>query len=108
MDRHWLLTSTTYGTWLPGDRRCFVGGTRDMNGSRVLNNVSDTPYHKPIPPLYDFARTAMKGRGGVSDQGARVSASDSVSRDGGISPMAAARRCYHGKSLPPGGQCSSR
>ncbi len=23
--RHWLLTSTTYGTWLPGDSRGVVG-----------------------------------------------------------------------------------
>ncbi len=29
MFRHWLLTSTFYGTWLPGDRRGFVGRVRD-------------------------------------------------------------------------------
>jgi len=32
-DRHWLLTWTTYGTWLPGDARGFVSpiptGVRD-------------------------------------------------------------------------------
>src|SRR5947209_816005 len=25
MDRYWFLTWTTYGTWLPGDARGFVG-----------------------------------------------------------------------------------
>ncbi len=25
MDRYWFLTWTTYGPWLPGDRRGFVG-----------------------------------------------------------------------------------
>jgi len=61
MDRHWLLTSTTYGTWLPGDDRCFVGGTRDVHGNRILNNVHGTAYAPPIPPLHEFARKAMRG-----------------------------------------------
>ena len=30
MERHWLLTSTFYGTWLPGDERGFVGSVRDV------------------------------------------------------------------------------
>jgi hypothetical protein len=30
MDRYWLLTRTTYGTWLPGDVRGFVSRVRDL------------------------------------------------------------------------------
>jgi hypothetical protein len=32
MDRFWLLTWTTYGTWLPGDERGFVSEVRDDSG----------------------------------------------------------------------------
>jgi hypothetical protein len=56
MDRTWLLTSTTYGTWLPGDPRQFVGGTRAADGSKVLNNGPGAPYALAIPPLHDYAR----------------------------------------------------
>ena len=41
MDRYWLLTWTTYGTWLPGDRRGFVSNVLDGSGS------SD-PDHDPL------------------------------------------------------------
>jgi REP element-mobilizing transposase RayT len=61
MDRHWMLTSTTYGTWLPGDERCFVGGTRDVHHNRIPNNTPGTAYAQPIPPLHDWARRAMRG-----------------------------------------------
>ncbi len=33
MDRHWLVTSTTYGTWTPGDDSGFVSRVRDGDGS---------------------------------------------------------------------------
>jgi hypothetical protein len=29
MDRYWLLTSTTYDTWLPGDERGSVTRVKD-------------------------------------------------------------------------------
>ena len=29
IDRNWFLTWTTYGTWLPGDPRGFVGSLRN-------------------------------------------------------------------------------
>ena len=32
MDRHWFLTWTTYGSWLPGDPRGFVSQLRDDYG----------------------------------------------------------------------------
>ncbi len=44
MDRHWLLTWTTYGTWLPGDERGFVSEVNDGKGGRVIHNLPGTPY----------------------------------------------------------------
>src|SRR5262249_47365639 len=43
MDRFWLLTWTTYGTWLPGDRRGFVSDVRDGPGPEVRHNIPGTP-----------------------------------------------------------------
>lgn len=61
MDRCWLLTSTTYGTWLPGDRRGFVGRVRDGEGGRVIHNVPGTPYDADVPALRQFAQDALRG-----------------------------------------------
>jgi len=44
MDRYWLLTWTTYGTWLPGDPRGFVSNVREGPGPEVRHNVPQTPY----------------------------------------------------------------
>ncbi len=44
MDRFWLLTWTTYGTWLPGDERGFVSEVNDGQGGRVIHNLPGTPY----------------------------------------------------------------
>jgi REP element-mobilizing transposase RayT len=44
MDRHWLLTWTTYGTWLPGDARGFVSAVGDGPGPEVRHDVPGTPY----------------------------------------------------------------
>lgn len=44
MDRHWLLTWTTYGTWLPGDARGFVSNVVDGPGPEVRHNVPGIPY----------------------------------------------------------------
>jgi hypothetical protein len=53
MDRYWLLTWTTYGTWLPGDQRGSV--------ERSHNSVG-TPWMRPNPALERAARTAMTGK----------------------------------------------
>ncbi|MEX2173079.1 MAG: transposase [Pirellulaceae bacterium] len=44
MDRFWLLTWTTYGTWLPGDERGFVSEVNDGQGGRVIHNLPGTPH----------------------------------------------------------------
>jgi REP element-mobilizing transposase RayT len=61
MDRHWFLTWTTYGNWLPGDRRGFVGKLRDENGLPYIHNLPGTPCDADIPPLERAMRAAMKG-----------------------------------------------
>jgi REP element-mobilizing transposase RayT len=61
MDRYWLLTWTTYGTWLPGDRRGFVSELRDEAGEKVLHNRPGTPCDKDLPPLHTYAAAIMTG-----------------------------------------------
>jgi REP element-mobilizing transposase RayT len=61
MDRYWLLTWTTYGTWLPGDRRGFVSPVRDGPGPEVKHNEPGTPYDADLPGLKYAAATALKG-----------------------------------------------
>lgn len=64
----WLITSTTYGTWLPGDARGFVGRVWDARpddtlteAQRVTHDVVGTPYDRDIPGLKDASRVLMKG-----------------------------------------------
>ena len=57
----WLLTWTTYGTWLPGDRRGFVSSIRDQAGTRVRHNQPATEYASDLPGLSRYARSIMKG-----------------------------------------------
>ena len=61
MDRYWLLTWTTYGSWLPGDRRGFVGKLRDEIGQPIIHNEPGTPCDADIPPLERAMRAGMKG-----------------------------------------------
>src|SRR4051794_6975880 len=58
MDRYWLLTWTTYGTWLPGDRRGFVSEVREA-GEKALHNTPRTPCDRDIPPLEAHAAAIM-------------------------------------------------
>ena len=59
--RAWLLTWTTYGTWLPGDKRGSVTRVRETPGPRRLHNVPHTPYDRALPALEAAARSALKG-----------------------------------------------
>jgi REP element-mobilizing transposase RayT len=58
--RFWLLTSTTYGTWLPGDRRGFVSKITNVTGGRVIHNVPGTSYDADMPRLEAAAKSALK------------------------------------------------
>lgn len=48
-----LVTSTTYGNWLPGDERGFVNGSEE--------NVAGTPCRKDEPGLKRYAEEQLKG-----------------------------------------------
>ncbi|MGH7199139.1 MAG: transposase [Planctomycetaceae bacterium] len=59
-DRYWLLTWTTYGTWLPGDRRRFVSTVKDGPGPQVRHNKPGTAYDSNQPGLQRSAASLMK------------------------------------------------
>ena len=60
MTRRWLLTWTTYGTWLPGDARGFVAPIQDESGQRVIHNVYGAPYDADMPRLRAYAQRLQK------------------------------------------------
>jgi REP element-mobilizing transposase RayT len=55
----WLLTWTTYGTWLPGDERGFVSSVRTAHGDKAVHNQPDTPYDADHPNLMRHAQKLM-------------------------------------------------
>jgi REP element-mobilizing transposase RayT len=64
----WLITSTTYGTWLPGDARGFVGRVWETRPNdsptdalRSTHDDFDTPYDRDIPGLQAASQSLMKG-----------------------------------------------
>jgi REP element-mobilizing transposase RayT len=62
MDRFWFLSSTTYGTWLPGDERGSVTTVRDGPGPRKRHNVPGTPCDDEMPGLQASAKAALQGQ----------------------------------------------
>ena len=68
MDRYWLLTNTCYGTWLPGDRRGFVGRVWEhrpddpAHEPRVAHELPGTPYDEDVPGLARASHDLMKGQ----------------------------------------------
>lgn len=60
-DRHWLLTWTCYGNWLPGDSRGFVGNVRERDGTHVNHNIPGTPYEASLPLLEAWVHEQMNG-----------------------------------------------
>jgi len=64
---HYLLTSTFYGNWLPGDPRGFVSSVRDKRPDEAATNTRHehdqyrTPYDKNMHGLYRAALASMKG-----------------------------------------------
>lgn len=62
MPRYWLLTWTTYGTWLPGDARGSVTRIREATSNpRIEHDAFDTPYTDPIPALASSSAERLKG-----------------------------------------------
>jgi len=67
MHRHWLLSSSFYGTWLPGDERGFVGRVRDdrpddaPSSTRFVHDMPGTPYDEDLPGLKRASIELMAG-----------------------------------------------
>jgi len=59
-DRHWLLTWTTYGTWLPGDERGFVSPVAQQRGKRVVHNVPGSHCDRDMPGLRKTSERLLK------------------------------------------------
>jgi REP element-mobilizing transposase RayT len=65
--RSWLLTNTTYGTWLPGDPRGSVTSVRDRRPEdqpspcRFEHDVPGEPDEEEIPGLRRSALEHLKG-----------------------------------------------
>jgi REP element-mobilizing transposase RayT len=68
VDRFWLLTWTTYGTWLPGDERGFVSEVNDGYGGRVIHNLPGTPYDCDWDRLRFDALNRLRGSPVYLDQ----------------------------------------
>jgi REP element-mobilizing transposase RayT len=67
MSRTWLLTSTFYGNWLPGDPRGSVTRVRDLRPDdedcvvRLEHDRPGTPYDDDLPGLWKAALRQMRG-----------------------------------------------
>ena len=66
--RDWLVTSTTYASWLPGDARGFVGHVRETRpddppaaGRRRFHNKPQTRYDSHMPGLEAASAQLAKG-----------------------------------------------
>jgi REP element-mobilizing transposase RayT len=66
MDRFWLLTTTFYGNWLPGDPRGFVSRVRDrrpgdpMAPTRREHDIPGTPVDEHKAGLFHSAQETMR------------------------------------------------
>ena len=58
----WLLTWTTYGSWLPGDARGFVSRRPSSDAGHVIRNVPGTPYDADQKDVEEAARERMQGK----------------------------------------------
>src|SRR5438309_8929958 len=62
--RYWLLTNTTYGTWLPGGSVTSVRDVRpgdEPSEARFEHNFPGEPWEDELPGLEQAARDQMKG-----------------------------------------------
>ncbi len=60
-DRHWLLTWTTYGTWLPGDARGFVSPIPRESGKWTRVNTPGVAYDRDVSERLETSRRLLKG-----------------------------------------------
>ena len=62
MDRFWLVTWTTYATWLPGDARGFVTDLRDSENHKYRLNQPATECAADLPGLHAFAQASLRSK----------------------------------------------
>ena len=63
LSRTWFVTWTTYGTWLPGDRRGFVGQVREIESHLAIHRrLVNAPHEQPNPALEVAARARLRAR----------------------------------------------
>src|SRR5262245_53400545 len=60
LDRFWLLTWTTYSSWLPGDPRGSVTSVRNHTPKRKRHNQPGAPVDPEMPGLETSARLLLK------------------------------------------------
>src|SRR2546422_11604996 len=60
LDRFWLLTWTTYGSWLPGDTRGSVTSVRNHAPKRKRHNQPGAPIDPAMPGLETSAEKLLK------------------------------------------------
>ncbi|QEG37003.1 transposase [Bythopirellula goksoeyrii] len=64
--RHWLLTNTTYGTWLPGNERGSVTSVRDRRPgdpdvvSRIEHDRPSEPWEEHLPGIQRSSTALLK------------------------------------------------
>lgn len=60
--RYWLLTWTTYGSWLPGDDRGFVSTVRESPHDKwQRQNSRGTSYSRSMPGLRAASQSRLQG-----------------------------------------------
>ena len=64
----YLLTWTTYGTWLPGAKAGFIGRVRSRDGDQHNLNHRGDPIPSDIPNLRDWSKRAMSGSATILTQ----------------------------------------
>jgi|GEM_PF-458022 len=57
----WLITSTTYGTWLPGDVRGYVSQTERDSGDWSISNQPGTPFDSGDENRREIAQQSLRG-----------------------------------------------
>jgi hypothetical protein len=60
MDRYWLLSWTTYGSWLPGDARGFVSNVAGPTGEGVRHNQPETACDADHPGLLHYMEERLR------------------------------------------------
>jgi REP element-mobilizing transposase RayT len=60
MDRYWLITWTTYGSWLPGDARGFVSNIADPTGKGMRHNQPGTECDADHPGLRQYMAERLR------------------------------------------------